>query len=186
MNFQERWIDFLYRSAMASRRTRALLTPLGAIVFFAFVAAFIVGAAYCDRFFAFPPLLPAPYQSIVGGVLLVLGVVAVGWCNKNFFKAHGTPVPLNPPQELVCVGPHAVIRNPILAGLFAAMFGVGFLMNSISLVAFFTPLFILVNVVEIKMIEEPELEKRFGDSYLEYKKRTPMFFPRLFRRRIDE
>jgi protein-S-isoprenylcysteine O-methyltransferase Ste14 len=34
-------------------------------------------------------------------------------------------------------------------------------------------------VLEIKAIEEPELEKRLGKEYLEYKKRTPMFIPGL-------
>jgi len=32
-------------------------------------------------------------------------------------------------------------------------------------------------VLELKMVEEPELEKRFGKEYLEYKKRVPMFIP---------
>lgn len=27
------------------------------------------------------------------------------------------------------------------------------------------------------MIEEPELEKRIGSSYVEYRKKVPMFFP---------
>ena len=36
-----------------------------------------------------------------------------------------------------------------------------------------------VNTIELKIIEEPELEKRLGKEYLEYKKRTPMFIPHL-------
>jgi protein-S-isoprenylcysteine O-methyltransferase Ste14 len=41
--------------------------------------------------------------------------------------------------------------------------------------------FILVTpelLVFVKMYEERELEIRFGASYLEYKSRTPMLFPR--------
>jgi len=34
------------------------------------------------------------------------------------------------------------------------------------------------NNLELKVIEEPELEMRLGDVYREYKKRVPMFFPR--------
>ena len=41
----------------------------------------------------------------------------------------------------------------------------------------FTPLFILINVMELKMIEEPELAMRLGKPYLEYRAKTPMFFP---------
>jgi protein-S-isoprenylcysteine O-methyltransferase Ste14 len=32
--------------------------------------------------------------------------------------------------------------------------------------------------VFVKVYEERELEVRFGEDYLEYKTRTPMFFPR--------
>jgi protein-S-isoprenylcysteine O-methyltransferase Ste14 len=31
--------------------------------------------------------------------------------------------------------------------------------------------------VELKAIEEPELELRLGEVYREYRKRVPMFFP---------
>jgi len=41
-----------------------------------------------------------------------------------------------------------------------------------------------MNVMELKAIEEPELAMRLGNTYLEYKKKTPMFFPRV--RQITE
>jgi protein-S-isoprenylcysteine O-methyltransferase Ste14 len=34
-------------------------------------------------------------------------------------------------------------------------------------------------VWELKAVEERELEKRLGKDYVEYKKRVPMFVPRL-------
>ena len=33
-------------------------------------------------------------------------------------------------------------------------------------------------VLEIKFIEEKELEQRFGDVYRAYKKKTPFFIPK--------
>ena len=33
--------------------------------------------------------------------------------------------------------------------------------------------------MELKAIEEPELEMRLGKDYLDYKKKTPMFFPKM-------
>jgi len=65
----------------------------------------------------------------------------------------------------------------MLTGIFFLMFGIGFWLGSFSLILIFTPLFILTNVLELKKIEEPELEKRLGQKYLDYKKRTPMFIP---------
>lgn len=65
----------------------------------------------------------------------------------------------------------------MLSGVFLFLFGLGFCVNSVSLVVFFTPLFVLINVWELKEIEEPELIKRLGGEYIEYRKQTPMFLP---------
>jgi protein-S-isoprenylcysteine O-methyltransferase Ste14 len=65
----------------------------------------------------------------------------------------------------------------MLTGVFALLFGLGFCLRSISLLVVFTPLFILINVWELKAIEEPELIKRLGQEYIEYRNTTPMFFP---------
>ena len=100
----------------------------------------------------------------------------------HFLKVKGTPVPFNPPPKVVDTGPYRYARNPMLTGVFLFLFGVGFGINSFSLVFFFTPLYILIHVWELKEIEEPELMKRLGDEYVEYRKRTPMFFPRLKQR----
>jgi len=67
----------------------------------------------------------------------------------------------------------------MLTGVFSLLFGCGVLFGSISLLFVFTPLFIYINFWELKSIEEPELEKRLGEDYIEYRKRTPMFFPDL-------
>jgi len=42
-----------------------------------------------------------------------------------------------------------------------------FMLSSLSLIFIFTPFFIIVNTIELKIIEEPELEKRLGKEYLE-------------------
>jgi len=70
----------------------------------------------------------------------------------------------------------------MLTGVFILLLGLGVLLGSISLVFIFTPLFVLLNVLELRAIEEPELEKRLGAEYLEYRKRVSMFIPWLKRR----
>jgi len=100
------------------------------------------------------------------------------WSILHFIKAKGTPVPFNPPPKLVSSGPYAYVRNPMLSGVFIFMFGLGALFRSISIVFIFTPLFVLLNYLELKAIEEPELENRLGEDYFKYKKRVPMFFPK--------
>ena len=66
----------------------------------------------------------------------------------------------------------------MVLGVFILLFGLGFAFNSISLVLLFTPLYVLVNIWELKQIEEPELIKRLGDEYIDYRRKTPMFLPR--------
>ena len=79
--------------------------------------------------------------------------------------------------RLVKEGPYRFVRNPMLSGIFLIMCGIGFYLNSLSLLSIFTPLSILLNFLELENAEEPGLEKRFAEDWFEYKKRTPMFFP---------
>jgi len=65
----------------------------------------------------------------------------------------------------------------MLTGVFALLFGFGMFLGSVSLLFVFIPLFILFSFWEIKAIEEPELVKRLGQEYIEYREITPMFFP---------
>jgi protein-S-isoprenylcysteine O-methyltransferase Ste14 len=91
-------------------------------------------------------------------------------------------VPFSPPPKLVTDGPYRFARNPMLTGIFIQLFGLGILGNSLALIIIFTPLFILMNYWEFKKVEEPELAKRLGQEYVDYKNRVPMFF--LWRKKI--
>ncbi len=114
--------------------------------------------------------------------LLSGGLAITAWSVFHFLKARGTPVPFNPPSILVNTGPYRYARNPMLTGVFFMLFGLGFAFESPSLVLAGTPMYILINVWELKNIEEPELEKRLGEDYVLYRSRTPMFVPRFLRR----
>jgi protein-S-isoprenylcysteine O-methyltransferase Ste14 len=168
-----------YRAATGSRKTRNLLTPAGIVFFFGLIALFIFVALQVDKFLDFPKLLPTSLNIIVSVPILAIGLFVMIWSILHFIKVKGTPVPFNPPPKLVTNGPYAHVRNPMLTGVFVLLFGLGVLFRSISLVSIFTPLFILLNVWELKAIEERELERRLGKDYVEYRKRVPMFIPRL-------
>jgi protein-S-isoprenylcysteine O-methyltransferase Ste14 len=59
------------------------------------------------------------------------------------------------------------------------LFGVAVLMQSFTLLVIFIPLFVLAHILYLKLIEEKELEKKFGQAYIDYKKHVPMFIPKL-------
>jgi protein-S-isoprenylcysteine O-methyltransferase Ste14 len=186
MSLRERWIIAVHRLATGTRRTRTLLTPIGVAVFGGFTALFVFAGILVDSLLTLPDLLPERVRLPLAIPTMAVGLGLTAWSAFHFLRAKGTPVPFNPPPRLVTSGPYSLSRNPMLTGVFLFLFGLGFAVSSVSLVLFFVPLFILVNVWELKEIEEPELVKRLGDEYAEYRKRTPMFIPRLCRGRRSE
>ena len=177
MKFRESWVNFLHKTATGTRKTRIVLTPIGIAVFGAFTALFVLAAILVDRLLDLPGLLPEGARLLVSLPLSAAGVFITIWSALHFLKAKGTPVPFNPPPKVVKTGPYRYARNPMLSGVFLFLFGIGFAVNSASLVVFFTPLYVLINVWELKNIEEPELIKRLGAEYIEYRNHTPMFIP---------
>ncbi len=177
MTFKDRWIDFLYRAATGSGRFRKVSTPVGAVFFGLLLAFFVVLSLFADRLIGVGDFLPGRLHFIFSLPFFAVAVFLIGWSVGHFLKAGGTPVPVNPPPKLVASGPYAYSRNPMLGGVFALLFGLGVLLESVTLLFAFTPLFIALMVWELKAIEEPELVKRLGREYIEYRKKTPMFFP---------
>jgi protein-S-isoprenylcysteine O-methyltransferase Ste14 len=181
MGIRESWINLLHKTATGTKQTRTLLTPIGVGIFGVFTALFVIAALWVDELLGLPGVLPDGARLPVAIPLMALGFVITAWSGFHFLKVKGTPVPFNPPPEIVTSGPYRYARNPMLTGVFVFLFGLGFAFDSLSLTLFFTPLFIAVNVWELKQIEEPELAKRFGEAYIEYRQRTPMFIPGLGR-----
>jgi protein-S-isoprenylcysteine O-methyltransferase Ste14 len=177
MSIRERWISFLYHTATGTRKTRTLLTPVGVLIFGLFTALFVFFAVLLDGALALRWPIPVTVSELLSIPIMAVGVAITAWSVFHFLKVSGTPVPFNPPPTLVDSGPYRYARNPMLTGVFLLLFGIGFAIKSLSLVVLFTPLYVLANVWELKEIEEPELIRRLGDEYLEYRKRTPMFVP---------
>lgn len=181
MSIRERWIALLHRAATGTRKTRNLLTPVGVAIFGGVVALFVVAARSVDSLMKLPSVLPEAARLPVAVPLMGLGAAITLWSAGHFLRARGTPVPFNPPPTLVTTGPYRYVRNPMLSGVFLFLLGLGLVIGSPSLVLVFVPLFVGFNVWELKRIEEPELVRRLGDDYIDYRRRTPMFLPRLRR-----
>ena len=174
---RDRIIDFIYRKATIREKHHGLLTFLFGLLFFSAVISIIFLAIASDRLLNLNAWPPSLVNLVLSLPLLAAGIWLWLWSVLTFLKSRGTPVPLSPPPTLVDTGPYAYSRNPMLSGVFLMLFGIGFLFQLLSLVIIFTPLFMVIAFIEFKMIEEPELEKRIGASYAEYRKKVPMFFP---------
>jgi len=178
MGLRKKWIKIIYTVATGSRKLRRILTPVVALSYILFATLFVIVSLFADKMCGIPRFPEPPADLYFSVPLIIAGLFLIGWSQFNFFKVKGTPVPFNPPPKLVTSGPYAYVRNPMLSGIFILLFGLGFALKSLSLLLIFTPLFILINVMEIKTVEEPELEMRLGKDYIEYRKKTPMFFPK--------
>ncbi len=91
----------------------------------------------------------------------------------------GTPVPVVPTRRLITSGPYKYCRNPMAFGTLLLYIGLSLIFNSISAIFILVALVLVPLLLFIKIVEEKELEIRFGHEYTEYKEKTPFLIPRL-------
>ena len=183
MSLISKWIDLIYKVATGSWKTKLLYAPIAGLLYLSLIGLFIFLSFAFDQYLKFPRLLNYPWNIIISVPIIVTGFILMFIAVFYFLKFRGTPVPFSPPLKLVKIGPYKYVRNPMLTGIFIQLFGFGIFFNSLSLIIIFTPLFVLINVFELKMVEEPELNRRLGKEYLDYKREVPMFLPN-FRKSI--
>ena len=105
---------------------------------------------------------------LVGEVIRLAGVSAAGTVTRR--RSRNV-------QRLVTYGIFSWMRNPLYVGNF--LIWIGFVVG--SGVLWFIPIAIVLFAIEYSLIvryEEGVLESIFGQEYVEYKARTPRWFPR--------
>jgi protein-S-isoprenylcysteine O-methyltransferase Ste14 len=177
MGIFERIANLIFRTATGDPKKRFILTPVVGFIFFCFLMLLCLAALGMDKWLNFPSITYLPWTIIIGYILLIPGAYLWAWTAILFFKAHGTPVPINPPQELVTTGIYSFSRNPMQTGIYLVFFGIGLLTGSLALTFIFTPLFIILMTIYVKKVEEKELEMQFGQQYLDYKKKVGLYLP---------
>ena len=132
MPLKTKWIDILYNVATGSRKVRNFFTPIGAIFFGLLILVFIVTALRVDSLLGLTDLFSGRINIFLAVPVFSLALFLIGWSVQNFLKVKGTPVPFNPPPQLVTSGPYAYTRNPMLTGVFALFFGIGIFFGSVA------------------------------------------------------
>ncbi len=115
---------------------------------------------------------PTTEGSIFGMVFIVAGIGVYFYSFHLFVKeGKGTPVPFEPTQYIVTSGIYKYSRNPVYLGYVLVVFGIALLTGAlmILLYAAIAGLFIYFYVV---YYEEPCLEEKFDEAYMDYKKRV--------------
>ena len=119
---------------------------------------------------------------VAGVLLLVAGGALASWSVRAQVRVgRGTPVPMIPTRRLVVVAPFTFCRNPMILGTATAYLGLSVVIGSVAAVVLVTA-FAGLLLAYVKILEEKELEARFGPAYVEYKRATPFLVPRRPRR----
>jgi protein-S-isoprenylcysteine O-methyltransferase Ste14 len=132
-----------------------------------------------------PGTLPIPQQ--VGQVLVWFTGLATFLTVLNLaIRGLGAPFAAKLSSRLASDWMYAWTRNPMLLCTLALLLSVGLRYRSLW---FFLWVMLIVSpgwIFFVRIYEERELEIRFGNSYLQYKARTPLLWPRRPHAKHDE
>jgi protein-S-isoprenylcysteine O-methyltransferase Ste14 len=122
-------------------------------------------------------ILPVPTEI---GLLLttITGVACLLVVANLALKGFGAPFFIALSQKLAVDWMYAWTRNPMVLAALAFLVSLGTWYQSTLFVLWALLLFAPSLLFFVKVYEERELEIRFGASYLEYRSRTPLLFPR--------
>ena len=132
---------------------------------------------------------PFPWNLYIGVAGFIFGLGG-GLRSTRLLYSRGGGLPWGEAVEdaktsrLVTSGVYAYTRNPMVLGYSLLPLAMGVLLQSPGMALSITPLVLLLNVAIVKLREEPDLEKRFGDEYRRYREKTPFLVPdpgRLYR-----
>ncbi len=142
------------------------------------IPAFLIwlsqGTAYAATL---PPVLSVRVLAAV--VFGAAGLSLMVWTMRLFAQkgGGGTPAPWEPIRNFIVQGPYRYMRNPMLTGVILSLVAEAVLLWSIP-VGLWMVFFIIANTVYFAFVEEPGLERRFGDAYRAYKTEVPRWLPR--------
>jgi protein-S-isoprenylcysteine O-methyltransferase Ste14 len=181
-------LGFGWRSWLQHRRTgstgfRGVTGRVGSVEWFAGVG-FI--AAMAAAFFApvlqlvgvVSPLnvLHAPWIQITGILLALGGIAATVYAQVDMGDSWRIGVDPSETTTLVRHGVFSLVRNPIFTAMF--VFGLGIALvtpNLLAIVGFV--LLVLTIEVQVRVVEEPYLVTKHGDTYRDYLAGVGRFVP---------
>ncbi|MFH1790980.1 MAG: isoprenylcysteine carboxylmethyltransferase family protein [Candidatus Omnitrophota bacterium] len=136
-----------------------------------------------DRYLGFKHFIGYPYNVIfflifssAGFVIICqayayLIIVGQGMaCPYAGFKGTG---------KLVTTGPYAVVRHPSVIGKLLGVLSIGMLSGSFFFTFIVIPVLLTWSVYYNRFIQEELCVKKFGNEYVEYRKRVPMLIPKI-------
>jgi len=157
---------------------RILALIIGALIFpISIPAVLVLLLPRADKIIGIGSFYVGYGNIIIGAIAIIIGGFLAFWTIIAQIKlASGTPFPMLPTKKLLIIGPYKYCRNPMTLGTILAYSGVAISVGSYTALAAVV-IFSLILIVYLKLIEEKELEMRFGRGYLEYRINTPFILP---------
>jgi protein-S-isoprenylcysteine O-methyltransferase Ste14 len=119
----------------------------------------------------------SPALKILGVLVMVAGGALVVETTTRFaLHGRGTPAPWAPPERFVERGSYRFVRSPMYLGVLLVVVGQGLLLGRAILYAW-VALMWLVFTGFLVFYEEPQLARRFGESYEDYRRRVRRWIP---------
>jgi protein-S-isoprenylcysteine O-methyltransferase Ste14 len=120
------------------------------------------------------------WMAMLGSLLYFPGMCFILWgrlvLGKNYFVSTGFGAQLFKDHQLITIGPYAIVRHPMYAGLILA--ALGSLLLYFTWTTFYFACFAPLLLVRARR-EEQALAAEFGEKWTEYSHHVPAFIPRL-------
>ncbi len=143
------------------------------------IALFYPGIAHLDELVGLQPLPMRPVFLGIGILLAIPGFYFMAVTNKLLRSIGNGTNAFVLTKHVVNDDIYKRTRNPMSLGFYLLAIALGFVTSSTFATLAAVLGIIPSHLIFIKYFEEKELELRFGESYLEYKKNVPFLFPKL-------
>ena len=112
-----------------------------------------------------------------GYFVLMVSVLLLGISIWEYYKYTGNlPVSAYPPGHIIRRGIYNYWRHPIYLFYITTFIGIALLIGSLAMLLLVIPFFIVLTFIYI-VFEEKGLTRRFGETYIYYKKQTGLIIP---------
>jgi protein-S-isoprenylcysteine O-methyltransferase Ste14 len=180
-DMREKLIGFIleFHNKKNSTLYKCLSLSVGALFFLVILPLFFIWiGCFVDKYLSINGSGILKYSISI--LTIIIGLFFLFWTTYTQLKiGEGTPVPNAPTQRLIITGPYKLMRNPIEFGAIFYYFGLGTITFSYTVGFVCFLLGLACGSSYHKIVEEKELELRFGEDYIKYRQNVPFLIPRI-------
>jgi protein-S-isoprenylcysteine O-methyltransferase Ste14 len=124
-----------------------------------------------------PITWPHWIPGIVVQLLAVPAILGLSAVQEFVTRGGGTPIPFDPPRRIVTSGPYAYVANPMQLSAAVVLIAIGAIVANVW-VALAGAMSIVYSAGLAYWDEDQDLRRRFGDAWMVYRSKVPIWLPR--------